>query len=87
MARPSEYPPLTKSYAIDQIEDIEHLRRVAHLMWEAFYAAHSQAAHAIGTLMGDGCKECEEHMAGDRDAGCAAWRAWQVKVSAGFGTV
>jgi hypothetical protein len=38
VSRPSVHKPLTKSYAIDQITDIERLRKVAHRMWEAFLA-------------------------------------------------
>lgn len=84
--RPSVHHPITKSYAIDQITDIEHLRRVAHTMWAAFFAAHSQAAHAIAFLScSDACEECEEHICGYRDEGCDRWREWQQKVNAGFG--
>lgn len=87
MSRPSVHNPITKSYAIDQIEDIEHLRKVAHRMWEAFSAAHAQAAHACGVLMRDECRECAEALAGDRETGCEQWQAWQRKVSDGFGSV
>lgn len=86
MPRPSVHDPISKSYAIDQIEDIERLRAVAHRMWEAFFAAHSQAAHIIEALMEGSCGECVAHVAGN-GPGCADWQAWQVKVSAGFGTV
>ncbi len=84
MGRPSIHDPITKSYAIDQIEDIEHLRAVAHRMWEAFFAAHSQASHAIGSLLGYGCEECR---IGEDGEPCQEWKAWQVKVTAGFGSV
>lgn len=87
--RPSEHPPLTKSYAIDQITDIERLRAVAHRMWEAFFAAHSQAAHAIGVLAGEGepCATCVAYLAGGSEAPCGQWRRWQSQVSAGFGSL
>lgn len=89
--RPSTHPPLTKSYAIDQITDIEHLRRVAHRMWEAFFAAHSQAAHAFGALLHIECAECAVCFGdGDGDEArepCAQWREWQRAVDAGFGSV
>lgn len=86
--RPSVHQPLTKSYAIDQITDVEHLRTVAHRMWEAFFAAHSQAAHSIGVLMGyESCPECVAHIENDSEHGCDKYEEWQSKVSAGFGSV
>lgn len=86
--RPSIHPPLTKSYAIDQITDIERLRAVAHRMWEAFYAAHSQAAHSIGVLMDyESCTQCMAHIGGDSDLGCERYQEWQAKVTDGFGSV
>ncbi len=88
MPRPSKHPPLTKSCAIDQIDDIEQLRQVAHRMREAFFAAHSQAAHAIGAMVAGDCAECESYlMNGERDTGCAKWRALQCKVADGFGAI
>ena len=88
MSTRSSYVPLTKSDAIERIEDIEHLRAVAHRMWEAFFAAHSQASHAIGVLMGyELCGDCSDSFEGQRDTGCEQWRAWQQKVTAGFGSV
>lgn len=87
MARPSKHPPLTKSYAIDQIDDIEHLRAVAHRMWEAFFAAHSQSSHVIGVLAGHtGCPPCYEAYTGDGEP-CDQYQQWQRKVSDGFGSV
>jgi len=83
--RPSVHDPITKSYAIDQITDIERLRKVTHRMWEAFFAAHSQAAHAIGALV---IGECDQCLASLTEAGtepCDAWQAWQRLVTAGFG--
>lgn len=86
--RPSVHPPLTKSYAIDQIEDIEHLRVVAHRMWEAFFAAHSQAAHAIAALMDwTPCTACMAAISGETEHGCSEWQEWQRKVDVGFGSV
>ena len=88
MTRPSIHDPITKSYAIDQIDEIEKLRAVAHLMWEAFFAAHSQAAHAIGALTGwSPCAACEAKITEDQDTGCDKWRDWQAKVTKGFGTL
>lgn len=89
MSRPSVHDPISKEYAIDQIEDIEHLRMVAHRMWEAFFAAHSQAAHVIQALVTDqgSCFNCEDCMTGYRDTGCEQWQAWQRKVDAGFGSL
>lgn len=87
MPRPSKHNPITKSYAIDQIEDIEHLRAVAHRMWEAFFAAHSQAAHSIGALGFGQCKECAAAIRGEREMSCAQWQEWQAKVSDGFGSI
>lgn len=85
-ARLSGHDPDSKSYAIDQITDIERLRAVAHRMWEAFFAAHSQAAHAIGALAYGECDRCAASF--HEDAGpCDEWAAWQAKVSAGFGSV
>jgi hypothetical protein len=87
-ARPSSHDPITKSYAIDQITDIEHLRRVAHRMWEAFSACHQQSAHAIGVLMDyESCTQCMAHIGGDSDLACERYQEWQRKVSAGFGSV
>jgi hypothetical protein len=86
MARPSVHNPITKSYAIDQIEDIEHLRRVAHRMWEAFAASHWQTAHAINALM-DECPDCVGALTGSRETGCDEWVAKQRAVLAGFGSV
>lgn len=86
--RPSIHPPLTKSYAIDQVDDIEQLRAVAHRMWEAFFAAHSQASHVFGVLAGDTeCAPCHEAFVGDGDEPCHQYKAWQVKVRDGFGSV
>jgi hypothetical protein len=86
--RPSNHPPLTKSYAIDQITNIEHLRAVAHRMWEAFYACHKQSAHAIAVLMDyEPCTQCMAHIGGDAEQGCGEYQAWQAKVTAGFGSV
>lgn len=87
--RPSAHPRLTKSYAIDQIDDIEHLRAVAHRMWEAFFAAHSQASHAIAVL--GGYEDCAACLAYLRDDGpprvCDQWHAWQQKINDGFGSL
>lgn len=88
MARPSVHNPITKSYAIDQIEDIEQLRQVAHRMWEAFAACHEQAAHGYAVLTGDAqCTECSDAWAGEREDGCEKWRQLQRKISDGFGSV
>lgn len=87
MPRPSVHNPITKSYAIDQIEDIEHLRAVAHRMWEAFFACHSQSAHIYGVLTGLDCRDCAETFAGDRETPCARYQEWQKKINAGFGNV
>lgn len=86
MSRPSIHNPITKSYAIDQITDIEYLRKVTHRMWEAFAACHAQSAHSIGALMGE-CDECLQHITGAREGGCEQYTAWQRKVSAGFGSI
>jgi len=86
--RPSVHHPLTKSYAIDQIDDIEHLRAVAHRMWEAFRAAHQQASHAIGVLTGNAtCSSCSAYIAGGAEDACELWQQWQRKVNDGFGSV
>ena len=86
--RPSVHNPITKSYAIDQITDIEHLRRVAHRMWEAFRACHSQSAHAMSVLMDPGsCRQCLDYIGGDAVEGCEEYQAWQRKVTDGFGSV
>lgn len=87
--RPSVHDPLTKSYAIDQITDVEHLRTVTHRMWEAFFSAHAQAAHAIAVLKGyEECRPCMEALSGGQCyQGCEKWQAWQRKVIDGFGSV
>lgn len=87
MPRPSVHFPFTKSYAIDQIEDIELLRRVAHRMWEAFAACHAQSAHAIGALAMGECEPCRKYCTEDGAEPCAEWKAWQAKVSDGFRSV
>ena len=79
--RPSVHDPITKSYAIDQITDIEKLRAVAHRMWEAFSASHWQTAHAIA----DACEACAT--ASDADESCPEWQAKQKAVHAGFGSI
>jgi hypothetical protein len=86
VSRPSVHDPITKSYAIDQIEDIEHLRAVAHRMWEAFFAAHSQTAHALCALYYDECDACRKHIE-EHGPGCERYQEWQRKVDAGFGSV
>lgn len=78
---------MTKSEAIDEIQDIEHLRRVAHRMWEAFYAAHSQTSHAVAALLYGGCADCNHAMTEAAETECDEWLAWQKKVTAGFGSV
>jgi hypothetical protein len=87
--RPSIHNPITKSYAIDQITDIEYLRTVAHRMWEAFSASHQQTAHVFAVLMGyDGaCPQCMERIEGISEDACEKWQEWQRKVSDGFGSV
>lgn len=86
--RPSVHATFTKSYAIDQITDIEQLRAVAHRMWEAFAACHAQEGHVFGVLTGDKeCEECTAAFAGERDTCCAEYQAWQAKVTDGFGSV
>lgn len=88
MSRPSTHPPGTKSYAIDQIDDIERLREVAHRMWKAFFASHSQTAHLIAVLVGDEeCRACADSLYGQQEKGCVEWEAWQRKVFDGFGSV
>lgn len=77
---------LTKSEAIDRITDIEHLRRVAHRMWEAFFASHSQTAHAIGVLLENACKDCADYIFEGGEP-CPRWSEWQRKVTDGFGSV
>jgi hypothetical protein len=85
--RPSVHDPITKSYAIDQITDIEHLRRVAHRMWEAFAACHAQSAHSMAVLTGfQTCEPCQAHVGGERDTGCEQYQQWQRKISDGFGS-
>jgi hypothetical protein len=86
--RPSVHNPITKSYAIDQITDIEHLRRVAHRMWEAFAACHAQSAHSMAVLTGfETCEPCLAHIGGDSESACEQYQQWQRKVSDGFGSV
>jgi hypothetical protein len=86
--RPSIHDPITKSYAIDQITDIEKLRAVAHRMWEAFSASHQQTAHVFGVLWDmDACEQCAGRIDGAGDEACEDWREWQRKVSDGFGSV
>lgn len=87
MSRPSIHNPITKSYAIDQIEDMEHLRAVAHRMWEAFAACHAQSAHIIGALIMGDCNTCEASFNEPDAEPCDQYKAWQVKVSDGFGSV
>lgn len=88
MTRPSKHPTYTKSYAIDQIDDVEHLRAVAHRMWEAFFASHQQTAHAIGVLVGyTPCAACHAYLDGDTEVGCDEWQDWQRNVTKGFGSV
>lgn len=88
MTRPSKHQPLTKSYAIDQIEDVERLRRVAHRMWEALAALHDQTAHVYGVLLGyDECAPCRDTFTGGADAPCERYRQLQRKISDGFGSV
>lgn len=83
MSRPSVHKPMTKSYAIDQIEDIERLRSVAHVMWEAFYALHTQTSHVYS---GE-CQECNDYVDGESESGCERYHDWQRLVSRGFGSV
>lgn len=86
--RPSVHDPITKSYAIDQITDIEHLRRVAHRMWEAFAASHQQSSHIFGVLTGmTPCDGCSAAFSGEDEDACEEYRAWQRKVTDGFGSV
>lgn len=87
MSRPSTHAPLTKSYAIDQIEDVEHLRRVAHRMWEAFAACHAQFAHVGAALVSGECEPCRSSFSGGAGEPCAEYKAWQAKVTDGFGSV
>ena len=87
MARPSIHSPITKSYAIDQITDVEHLRAVAHRMWEAFFACHSQSAHIIGALLHGDCGSCETLFEVGEGEPCAEYEEWQKKITAGFGRV
>lgn len=88
MPRPSVHRPYTKSYAIDQIDDIEHLRKVAHRMWEAFYACHSQAVHIIGVLTSDhDCPPCLAYLRTDEGEYCDQARERQRKITDGFGSV
>lgn len=83
--RPSVHDPITKSYAIDQITDIERLRKVTHRMWEAFLAAHSQAAHIIAATILDECDRCLVSLTEAGAEPCEEWHAWQRLVTAGFG--
>lgn len=85
--RPSVHSPMTKSYAIDQITDIERLRAVTHRMWEAFAACHEQSAHIIGALVGDGgCSTCATALF-EEGQPCDRYAAWQKKITDGFGMV
>jgi hypothetical protein len=85
--RPSVHKLFTKSYAIDQITDVERLRAVAHRMWEAFAACHEQSAHIIGALIGNsGCEQCARASLEDGQP-CDRYAEWQKKVTDGFGSV
>lgn len=87
MTRPSVHGQFTKSYAIDQISDIEQLRAVAHRMWEAFSACHKQSAHIIAALVGnDGCDVCATALLEEGEP-CDQYTQWQKKVTDGFGAV
>jgi hypothetical protein len=85
--RPSLHDPITKSYAIDQITDVEHLRAVAHRMWEAFAACHEQSAHIIGALVSGGCDTCLMCLTDISDQPCDRYDEWQKKITDGFGSV
>ncbi|GIJ10764.1 hypothetical protein ACFFMR_19040 [Micromonospora andamanensis] len=87
--RPSTHNPITKSYAIDQITDIEQLRKVAHRMWEALVACRAQGEHSFRVAVGDDtCEPCQAAIDGDPDAfGCDHHRTWQRLVDRGFGSV
>jgi hypothetical protein len=85
--RSSAHDPMTKSYAIDQITDLEQLRAVTHRMWEAFAACHEQSAHIIGALVGDsGCEQCAHALLEDGQP-CDRYDGWQKKITDGFGMV
>lgn len=85
--RPSVHSPIMKSYAIDQITDIERLRAVAHHMWEAFAACHEQCAHIIGALIGNsGCEQCARALLEDGQP-CDRYAEWLKKITDGFGSV
>lgn len=87
MARPSIHKPVTKSYAIDQITDLEYLRVVTHRMWEAFNACHAQSAHIIGALVGpDGCDVCATALL-EQGQPCGRYDEWQKKITDGLGSV
>lgn len=87
MSRPSKHDPITKSYAIDQITDIEYLRKVTHRMWEAFAASHAQHAHSLSAVVNGECRECYDHIYGESETGCEQNEAWQRKVTEGFGSI
>lgn len=87
MARPSIHDPFTKSYAIDQITDIEYLRAVTHRMWEAFFACHTQSAHIIGALAHRECERCYQAIQHRNGAPCERYKEWQRKVTDGFGSI
>lgn len=87
MSRPSKHNPITKSYAIDQIEDIEQLRAVAHRMWEAFAACHSQSAHMIASITYGACGACLAALTKPDAEPCEQYMEWQKAVTDGFGSV
>ena len=87
MARPSKHDPITKSYAIDQITDIEHLRAVARRMWEAFFACHAQYAHVLGAITQGDCETCRVAFLNCDTEPCDQYREWQKKITDGFGGV
>jgi hypothetical protein len=87
-ARPSAHKPLTKSYAIDQITDIEQLRAVAHAMWDGLLATREQhqhiSDHQVGRIF---CGPCGAYIAGDSERGCDDYHRWQDAISAAIGAI
>lgn len=88
--RPSAHPEYTQRHAIDQLTDIEELRRVTQALYEAFSASREQMDHLFSVHVTglETCEPCDVALAQcDPVHACEGYKTRHKVIMRGLGLI